>query len=43
MYDEIAYNPKQLKQYRAGKVMKATQGTANPVQVNEQLKRKLAP
>ena len=50
--DVIAKNQKQLKQYRAGKealfgffvgaVMKATQGKANPAQVNELLKRKLA-
>jgi aspartyl-tRNA(Asn)/glutamyl-tRNA(Gln) amidotransferase subunit B len=49
----IAKNPKQLEQYRAGKealfgffvgqVMKATQGKANPGQVNELLKKKLAP
>jgi aspartyl-tRNA(Asn)/glutamyl-tRNA(Gln) amidotransferase subunit B len=49
----IANNPKQLEQYRAGKealfgffvgaVMKATQGKANPAQVNELLKQKLAP
>jgi aspartyl-tRNA(Asn)/glutamyl-tRNA(Gln) amidotransferase subunit B len=48
----IAKNPKQLEQYRAGKealfgyfvgqVMKATQGKANPAQVNELLKQKLA-
>ena len=47
----IANNPKQLEQYRAGKetlfgffvgqVMKATQGKANPAQVNELLKKKL--
>ncbi len=47
----IARNPKQLEQYRAGKealfgyfvgqVMKATQGKANPQQVNELLKQKL--
>ena len=47
----IAANPGQLSQYRAGKeklfgffvgqVMKATQGKANPQQVNELLKRKL--
>ena len=51
--DVIAKNPKQLEQYRAGKealfgffvgaVMKATQGKANPAQVNELLKKKLAP
>jgi aspartyl-tRNA(Asn)/glutamyl-tRNA(Gln) amidotransferase subunit B len=48
----IARNPKQLEQYRAGKealfgffvgqVMKATGGKANPAQVNELLKKKLA-
>jgi len=48
----IANNPKQLEQYRAGKealfgyfvgaVMKATQGKANPAQVNELLKKKLS-
>jgi aspartyl-tRNA(Asn)/glutamyl-tRNA(Gln) amidotransferase subunit B len=48
----IAKNPKQLEQYRAGKealfgyfvgqVMKATQGKANPAQVNELLKKKLS-
>ena len=48
----IANNPKQLEQYRAGKealfgffvgaVMKATQGKANPAQVNELLKQKLS-
>jgi aspartyl-tRNA(Asn)/glutamyl-tRNA(Gln) amidotransferase subunit B len=51
--DVIARNPKQLEQYRAGKealfgffvgqVMKATGGKANPAQVNELLKKKLAP
>ncbi len=51
--DVIAKNPKQLEQYRAGKealfgffvgqVMKATQGKANPAQVNELLKSKLKP
>ena len=51
--DVIAKNPKQLEQYRAGKetlfgffvgqVMKATQGKANPAQVNALLKKKLAP
>jgi aspartyl-tRNA(Asn)/glutamyl-tRNA(Gln) amidotransferase subunit B len=50
--DVIASNPKQLEQYRAGKealfgffvgaVMKATQGKANPAQVNELLKKKLS-
>lgn len=50
--DEVmAANPKQLEQFRSGKdklfgffvgqVMKATQGKANPGQVNEILKRKL--
>lgn len=48
----IAANPKHLEDYRAGKeklfgffvgqVMKATQGKANPQQVNELLKSKLA-
>jgi len=48
----IAKNSKQLEQYRAGKetlfgyfvgqVMKATQGKANPAQVNELLKKKLS-
>ncbi len=47
----IAANPKQLEQYRAGQdklfgffvgqVMKASQGKANPGQVNELLKKKL--
>ena len=47
----LAANAKQVEDYRAGKekafnslvgqVMKATQGTANPAQVNEILKRKL--
>lgn len=51
--DEIvAANPKQREQYLAGKekllgffvgqVMKATQGKANPAQVNELMKKKLA-
>jgi aspartyl-tRNA(Asn)/glutamyl-tRNA(Gln) amidotransferase subunit B len=51
--DEVmAKNPEQLAQYRGGKdklfgffvgqVMKATQGKANPGQLNEILKRKLA-
>jgi aspartyl-tRNA(Asn)/glutamyl-tRNA(Gln) amidotransferase subunit B len=51
--DEVmAKNPQQLADYRAGKdklfgffvgqVMKATQGKANPAQLNELLKRKLA-
>ena len=50
--DEVlAKNAKQVSDYRAGKekafnslvgqVMKATQGKANPAQVNEILKRKL--
>ncbi|MET0679985.1 MAG: Asp-tRNA(Asn)/Glu-tRNA(Gln) amidotransferase subunit GatB [Burkholderiales bacterium] len=48
----LAANPKQVEDYRAGKekafnslvgqVMKATKGKANPVQVNEILKNKLA-
>jgi aspartyl-tRNA(Asn)/glutamyl-tRNA(Gln) amidotransferase subunit B len=48
----LAANPKQVEDYRAGKekafnslvgqVMKATKGKANPAQVNEILKRKLA-
>ena len=47
----MAENPKQLEQYRAGQdklfgffvgqVMKASQGKANPAQVNELLKQKL--
>ncbi|WP_018935308.1 Asp-tRNA(Asn)/Glu-tRNA(Gln) amidotransferase subunit GatB [Thioalkalivibrio sp. ALJ24] len=47
----IANNPKQLEQYKGGKdklfgffvgqVMKATQGKANPAQVNERLKERL--
>jgi len=47
----MAANPKQLAEYRSGKdklfgffvgqVMKATQGKANPAQLNELLKRKL--
>lgn len=50
--DVLAANPKQLEQYRAGKdklfgffvgqVMKATQGKANPEQVNKLLKQLLA-
>jgi aspartyl-tRNA(Asn)/glutamyl-tRNA(Gln) amidotransferase subunit B len=51
--DEVlAKNAKQVEDYRAGKdkafnslvgqVMKATQGKANPAQVNEILKRKLS-
>jgi aspartyl-tRNA(Asn)/glutamyl-tRNA(Gln) amidotransferase subunit B len=49
----MAANPKQLADYRSGKdklfgffvgqVMKATQGKANPAQLNELLKKKLAP
>jgi aspartyl-tRNA(Asn)/glutamyl-tRNA(Gln) amidotransferase subunit B len=49
----IAANPSQLADYRAGKdklfgffvgqVMKATGGKANPAQLNELLKKKLAP
>jgi aspartyl-tRNA(Asn)/glutamyl-tRNA(Gln) amidotransferase subunit B len=50
--DEVlAHNAKQVEDYRAGKekafnslvgqVMKATQGKANPAQVNELLKKKL--
>jgi len=53
MVDEvIAANPSQLEQYRAGKdkllaffvgqVMKASKGKANPAQLNELLKKKLA-
>ena len=53
MIDEvIANNPNQLEQYRAGKeqllgffvgqVMKASQGKANPAQVNQLLRTKLA-
>jgi len=48
----LAANPKQVEDYRAGKekafnslvgqVMKATRGKANPAQVNELLKKKLA-
>ncbi|MDH3647298.1 MAG: Asp-tRNA(Asn)/Glu-tRNA(Gln) amidotransferase subunit GatB [Gammaproteobacteria bacterium] len=48
----IAANPRQLEQYRSGKerlfgffvgqVMKATDGKANPQQVNELLKKKLS-
>ena len=47
----MATSPKQLAEYRAGKdklfgyfvgqVMKATQGKANPAQLNELLKRRL--
>ena len=50
--DIIAANPKQLADYRSGKdklfaffvgqVMKVTAGKANPAQVNELLKQKLA-
>jgi aspartyl-tRNA(Asn)/glutamyl-tRNA(Gln) amidotransferase subunit B len=50
--DVMAKNPKQLEQYRSGQdklfgffvgqVMKATAGKANPAQVNELLKKKLA-
>jgi len=49
--DVVAKNPQQLAEYRSGKdklfgffvgqVMKATQGKANPAQLNELLKRKL--
>jgi aspartyl-tRNA(Asn)/glutamyl-tRNA(Gln) amidotransferase subunit B len=48
----LAANPKQVQDYRAGKdkafnalvgqVMKATKGKANPAQVNDLLRRKLA-
>ena len=52
LVDEVlARNPKQVEDYRAGKekafnslvgqVMKATQGKANPAQVNEVLRKKL--
>jgi aspartyl-tRNA(Asn)/glutamyl-tRNA(Gln) amidotransferase subunit B len=52
LVDEVlARNPKQVEDYRAGKdkafnslvgqVMKATQGKANPAQVNEILRKKL--
>ncbi|HVJ13699.1 MAG TPA: Asp-tRNA(Asn)/Glu-tRNA(Gln) amidotransferase subunit GatB [Burkholderiales bacterium] len=52
LVDEVlAKNPKQVEDYRAGKdkafnslvgqVMKATQGNANPAQVNEILRKKL--
>ena len=47
----MAKNPQQIADYRSGKdklfgffvgqVMKATQGKANPAQLNELLKRKL--
>jgi aspartyl-tRNA(Asn)/glutamyl-tRNA(Gln) amidotransferase subunit B len=50
--DVMAGNPQQLAEYRSGKdklfgffvgqVMKATQGKANPAQLNELLKRKLS-
>ena len=50
--DVIAKNPKQLEQYKGGQdklfgyfvgqVMKASQGKANPAQVNQLLKDKLA-
>jgi aspartyl-tRNA(Asn)/glutamyl-tRNA(Gln) amidotransferase subunit B len=50
--DVLAKNPKQLEQYRSGQdklfgffvgqVMKATQGKANPAQVNDLLKQKLS-
>ena len=50
--DIIATNPEQLAQYRSGKdklfsffvgqAMKATQGKANPQQLNDLLKKKLA-
>jgi aspartyl-tRNA(Asn)/glutamyl-tRNA(Gln) amidotransferase subunit B len=49
--DVIAANPEQVQQYRSGKdklfgffvgqVMRATQGKANPAQLNELLKKKL--
>ncbi len=49
--DVLAKNPKQLEQYRCGQeklfgffvgqVMKATQGKANPAQVNDSLRKKL--
>ena len=53
LVDEVlAKNPRQVEDYRAGKekafnslvgqVMKATQGKANPAQVNEVLRKKLA-
>ena len=48
----LAANPKSIDEYKAGKdkafnalvgqVMKASQGKANPGQVNELLKKKLA-
>ncbi len=54
LVDEVlAVNAKQVEDYRAGKekafnslvgqVMKASQGKANPAQVNELLRRKLKP
>ena len=54
LVDEVlAKNAKQVEDYRAGKdkafnslvgqVMKATQGKANPAQVNEILRKKLRP
>ena len=53
MVDEVlANNPEQVEQYRSGKakvlgffvgrVMKASSGKANPQQVNEILRKKLA-
>jgi aspartyl-tRNA(Asn)/glutamyl-tRNA(Gln) amidotransferase subunit B len=53
LVDEVlAKNEKQVADYRAGKdkafnslvgqVMKATQGKANPAQVNEMLRKKLS-
>ena len=53
LIDEIiAHNPAQVEQYRSGKdkvfgffvgqVMKASQGKANPAQVNELLQKKLS-
>jgi aspartyl-tRNA(Asn)/glutamyl-tRNA(Gln) amidotransferase subunit B len=52
IYEVMAKNPGQLADYRSGKdklfgffvgqVMKATQGKANPAQLNELLKKKLA-
>ncbi len=51
--DVLADNPQQVEQYRGGKdklfgffvgqVMKATQGKANPGEVNELLKKLLSP
>jgi aspartyl-tRNA(Asn)/glutamyl-tRNA(Gln) amidotransferase subunit B len=50
--DVLAANPKSVEEFRAGKdkafnalvgqAMKATKGKANPAQVNEILKKKLA-